>query len=179
MARLDARVRLGGWVMARAIKLDGTDHERLLKMQQAKTAHNPLTDRLFGSVAPGVQITDSTAAGQTGPLPVRIYRPENAPATPLPLVLNFHGGGWAVRVPLDAADWLCSNVARSVGAVVVSVDYRLAPTHRWPAASEDCYQAMVDVAARAAELGADGDRLAVTGDSARRPPRRRRGAHGP
>jgi acetyl esterase len=77
----------------------------------------------------------------------------------------FHRGGWTVGT-LNQADWLCSNVAAKVGAVVVSVDYRLAPGHRWPAAPEDCYAALVDVAARAAEFGADPQRLAVMGDSA-------------
>jgi acetyl esterase len=83
----------------------------------------------------------------------------------LPLVVNFHGGGWTIG-SLDMADWLCSNVAVALPAVVVSVDYRLAPQHRWPIAAEDCYVALVDVAGRAGELGADPDRLAVMGDSA-------------
>jgi acetyl esterase len=80
-------------------------------------------------------------------------------------VVNFHGGGWVLG-SLDMADWLCSNVAAQVGAVVVSVDYRLAPGHPWPAGAEDCYAALVDVVARAAEFGADPERLAVMGDSA-------------
>jgi acetyl esterase len=80
-------------------------------------------------------------------------------------VVNFHGGGWTVG-NLDASDWLCSSVAVTTRAVVVSVDYRLAPGHRFPAAPEDCYAAMVDVASRAEDLGAAPDRLAVMGESA-------------
>jgi acetyl esterase/lipase len=96
---------------------------------------------------------------------VRVYRPHRAGTDPLPLVVDFHGGGWTVG-SLDAADWLCSNVAVAMPAVVVSVDYRLAPDHRWPAAAEDCYAALVDLVDRAGALGADPARVAVMGDSA-------------
>jgi acetyl esterase len=97
--------------------------------------------------------------------PIRVYRPRRPAAGPLPLLVNIHGGGWTLG-SLDQADWLCSNVATNVGTLVVSLDYRLAPTHRWPAAPEDCYTALVDIAARGAEFGADPERLAVMGDSA-------------
>jgi acetyl esterase/lipase len=75
------------------------------------------------------------------------------------------GGGWVIG-SLEQCDWLCSNVAAKVGAVVVSIGYRTAPAHRWPAAAEDCYAAAVDTVARAAELRADPLRLSVMGDSA-------------
>ena len=81
-----------------------------------------------------VTLTDATAAGAEGPVPVRTYRPAGPSAERLPLVVNLHGGGWVLG-SLDGADWLCSSVAASVGAVVVSVGYRLAPSHRWPAAA--------------------------------------------
>ncbi|SEO74894.1 alpha/beta hydrolase [Trujillonella endophytica] len=164
MARLDLRVRILGRLLRSANSIATMDDEKIRKAQQTVVGHNPVLDLMLGAVAGGVRLTDATAAGETGPLPVRVYRPEAAEG-PLPLVVNFHGGGWVLGA-LDTADWLCSNVARSVGAVVVSVDYRLAPTHRWPAAPEDCYRALVDLAARAAEFGADGERLAVMGDSA-------------
>ena len=165
MARLDLRVILFGRLLRRAIDITTMDDDQIRRRQETELGYNRITDLVFGAVAPGVQLTDTTAAGETGPLAVRVYRPEDAPSGPLPLAVNFHGGGWVLG-SLDGGDWLCSNVARSVGAVVVSVDYRLAPTHRWPAAAEDCYAAVVDLAARAAEFGADGERLAVMGDSA-------------
>ena len=84
------------------------------------------------------------------------------PAT-RPLVLYFHGGGFVLG-QLRMGDWLCGNVAARVGAVVVSVDYRLAPRHPFPAAVEDCYAALT-WAASAQELGARG-RVAVMGESA-------------
>ncbi|RBY85408.1 alpha/beta hydrolase [Blastococcus sp. TF02A-26] len=164
MARLDLRVRVLGRLLRRANSITRMDDEQIRRAQQTVVGHNPVTDLVLGGVAAGVRITEGTAAGETGPLTVRVYRPEGRTGA-LPLVVNYHGGGWVLG-SLDTADWLCSNVARSVGAVVVSVDYRLAPAHRWPAAAEDSYRALADIWARAAEFGADGARLAVMGDSA-------------
>ncbi|MGK5683145.1 alpha/beta hydrolase [Actinoplanes sp. URMC 104] len=164
MAKIDLRVRLLGRALRRS-SIVGQSTEQILRNQKAKVSHNPVTDLLLGAVAPGVTLTDGYAAGETERLRIRTYRPRSAGDRTLPLVVNFHGGGWVVG-SLDTADWLCSNVAAAAEAVVVSVDYRLAPTHRWPAAAEDCYAALVDVAAQAAEFGADAGRLAVIGDSA-------------
>ena len=77
----------------------------------------------------------------------------------------FHGGGWTLGA-LDQSDWLCSQVCIGVGAVVVSVDYRLAPSHRFPTAVIDSLAAVTWVAEHAGELGVDGGRIAVMGDSA-------------
>jgi acetyl esterase len=164
MTRMDLRVRLVGR-LARRTSITRMDTARLQKAQTRRLGHNPVTDLLFGAVAAGVSLRDGTAKGEVRAVPVRVYRPDRAVAEPLPLVVNFHGGGWTLG-SLDAADWLCSHVAVTTGAVVVSVDYRLAPGHRWPAAAEDCYESLVDVVDRAAELGADPDRVAVMGDSA-------------
>jgi acetyl esterase len=164
MARMDLRVRVIGR-LGRLMSVTRMDDARLQRAQQQRLGHNPVIDLLFGAVADGVRLIDGTAKGEAGPVPIRVYRPDRAVAEPLPLVVNFHGGGWTLG-SLDAADWLCSQVSVTTGAVVVSVDYRLAPGHRWPAAAEDCYAALVDVVDRAAELGADPDRVAVMGDSA-------------
>ncbi|WP_106278135.1 alpha/beta hydrolase [Geodermatophilus tzadiensis] len=160
---MDLRVRLLGRALSR-LSVATMDDERLRRAQTQRIGHNPVTDLLLGGVARGVGLTDGTARGEADPVPVRTYRPAGAAGT-LPLVVHFHGGGWTLG-NLDSGDWLCSNVAATVGAVVVSVDYRLAPGHRWPAAAEDCYAALVDVVGRAAEFGADAGRVAVMGDSA-------------
>src|SRR4051812_45210205 len=138
--------------------------EQIARAQRRTVGHNPLIDLLLGGLVPGVTLSEASATGAVGSLPIRIYHPVRHARTRRPLILNIHGGGWVLG-SLDQGDWLCSNVAATLGAVVVSVDYRLAPTHRWPAAAEDCYAALVDVAARAAEFGADPTRLAVMGDS--------------
>lgn len=161
--RMDLRVRLFGRLVG-LVSVAKLDDARLARMQQRRMGHNVVTDLIFGAVATGVESTDGTAKGEVGPVPVRLYRPKGAVGA-LPMVVNFHGGGWTIG-SLDSADWLCSHVALGTHAVVVSVDYRLAPGHRYPAAAEDCYAALVDVVDRAAELGADPARVAVMGDSA-------------
>ncbi len=94
---------------------------------------------------------------------VRIYRP--AADGPLPIFVFAHGGGF-VFCDLDSHDGLCRSFANSIPAVVVSVDYRLAPEHPWPAAAEDVYTVTQWAAAHAAELGGDPTKLVVGGDSA-------------
>ena len=105
-------------------------------------------------------VNDATIAGD---VPVRIYRP--ASDVPLPVVMYAHGGGF-VFCDLDSHDGLCRNLANLLSAVVISVDYRLAPENAWPAAAEDVYAATCWAAEHAAELGGDPRRLAVGGDSA-------------
>ncbi|WP_338597672.1 alpha/beta hydrolase [Saccharopolyspora sp. SCSIO 74807] len=163
MAKLDLRVRLLGRLMKLRPVTD-LDEARLLELQQKTVPRNAATDLLFGGVANGVVLTDGTAEGETGRIAVRSYRPRGATGA-LPLVVNYHGGGWTLG-SLSQSDWLCSQVCAATGAVVVSVDYRLAPKNRWPAAPEDCYAALVDLVDRAAEFGADPERVAVMGDSA-------------
>jgi acetyl esterase len=112
------------------------------------------------------RVVDQSIPGPAGALeiPLRIYWPV-ADARGLPVIVFFHGGGW-VLCNLDTHDPLCRVMTNEVGAIVVSVDYRLAPEHRFPAAAEDAYAATRWVAANARELGADPTRLAVAGDSA-------------
>lgn len=96
---------------------------------------------------------------------VRVYRPATSSDGPVPIIVFAHGGGF-VFCDLDTHDGLCRSMANGVGAVVVSVDYRLAPEHRWPTAAEDVYAAAVWATEHAAEFGADPARLIVAGDSA-------------
>jgi acetyl esterase len=98
-------------------------------------------------------------------LPLRVYRPRTASSAPLPVVVNFHGGGFFSGDPRQS-EWWCSSIAAQAGVVVVSVDYRLAPEHPFPAATEDCYAAAQWCVDHADELRVDGTRLAVMGDSA-------------
>jgi acetyl esterase len=98
-------------------------------------------------------------------LPIRTYRPRGGRDAALPVVVNFHGGGW-VSGDAYQSEWWCAAVAARAGVLVVSVEYRLAPEHRFPVPAEDCYAATRWVAANAASLGADAARLAVMGDSA-------------
>jgi acetyl esterase len=108
-------------------------------------------------------VEDRVIAGPAGDVPVRIYTPD-APA-PRPVVAFFHGGGFVI-CSVETHDGLARRLANATGAVVVSVEYRLAPEARCPAAAEDCYAATQWVHQHAAELGADPERLMVAGDSA-------------
>ncbi|MFL8989978.1 alpha/beta hydrolase [Pseudomonas sp. QLc11A] len=112
---------------------------------------------------PMSEVHDLKVAGADGDLDARLYRPSEAPD--LPLLVYFHGGGF-VMGNLDTHDNLCRSLARQTEAVVVSVAYRLAPEHPFPAAPLDCYAATCWLVEHAAELRVDGSRLAVAGDSA-------------
>jgi acetyl esterase len=113
-------------------------------------------------VVPVASVQDGTVDGATGPLRARIYRPEGA--GPFPTVAYFHGGGWVIG-DLDTHDNMCRDLCRGARAVVVAVDYRLAPEHPFPAAVDDTAAATRWVVAHAAELGGN-PTVGVAGDSA-------------
>jgi len=97
-------------------------------------------------------VRDRTIPGPAGDLPVRVYTP--SPEAGLPLIVWFHGGGW-VTGNLDTHDQVCRMLSDETGAVVVSVDYRLAPETKFPGAVEDCVAAYEWALARGGEVGAD------------------------
>ncbi|MEU8225645.1 alpha/beta hydrolase [Kribbella sp. NPDC048915] len=107
-----------------------------------------------------VNLSIPVAAGR---VPIRIYYPAGGP--PYPAVVHFHGGGWTVG-DLDLVDVPLRALANRSGWAVISVGYRLAPEHPFPVPLDDCYRAVCWVAANAARLTVDADRLAVSGDSA-------------
>jgi len=109
------------------------------------------------------RVEDREIPGPGGPVPVRIYTPDGT--GPFAALVFFHGGGFVI-CDLDTHDGVCRALTNAAGCVVVSVGYRLAPEHKFPAAPEDCYAATRWVADRATEIGVDPGRLAVAGDSA-------------
>jgi acetyl esterase len=130
---------------------------------QARAFHVADAPAQNGPPVPVAAVADRVVPGPAGEVPVRVYIPEGS--APFPIVVFFHGGGWVIGT-LDTYDPLCRALAAAVPAVVVSVGYRLAPEHRWPAAVEDAYAATVWASRHAAELGGVQHRLAVAGDSA-------------
>lgn len=114
----------------------------------------------------GLEISDHVAPGYEGApdVAVRVYRPAGVDGT-LPAILHIHGGGF-VMGSIDREHRGCCELARSVGAVVATVEYRLAPEHPFPAGIHDCYAALVWFAAKAADLGVDPERIALFGQSA-------------
>jgi acetyl esterase len=106
---------------------------------------------------------DRTIPGPGGAIPIRVYTPEGD--GPFPCLVYFHGGGWVIG-DLEMVNAACRTLAARSNCVVVSVDYRLAPEHKYPAPLDDCFAATKWVAANGSEIGVDGTRVAVGGDSA-------------
>jgi len=123
------------------------------------------TGRLAADPPPVGRIENRTIALAGGTVPVRFYYPAGDNARPLPAYIYAHGGGFVVG-DLDMVETMCRTVCRDAGIVVASVDYRLAPEHRFPAGLEDMIGVVRHVAANGAALGIDASRLAVGGDSA-------------
>jgi acetyl esterase len=117
---------------------------------------------LGGSPEMLASVSDASAFGEPCAIALRVYRPGNASA--LPLLLYAHGGGW-VTGSLDSHDRLCRMLANRLPGVVVAVGYRCAPEHAYPAALDDFETAWRWARAHARELGADGVRFVVAGDS--------------
>ncbi len=109
-------------------------------------------------------VEDSSFPGPAGDVGIRIYRADTS-STVAPVLVWFHGGGFVIG-DLDTTDGLCRSFCARAGVDVISVDYRLAPEHPFPAAPDDCIAAFDWVQSNAAELKVDGDRIAVGGDSA-------------
>jgi acetyl esterase len=108
-------------------------------------------------------VEDVNLAGPHGPLPVRLYRPSSDPAPPA--IVFFHGGGM-IMGSIESYDHLARQLSASCSAVVASVDYRLAPEHKYPTATDEAYFATQWIHEYARDLGVDGGRIAVAGDSA-------------
>src|SRR5277367_2637026 len=114
--------------------------------------------RQMSADEPVHSVRDMKIAGPAGEIPIRIYTPDVS--KPAPALIYFHGGGWVLG-DLDSHDHVCRALANQTPCVVLSVDYRLAPELKFPAAVEDSYTALEWVAANAAELGIDPHRIAV------------------
>jgi acetyl esterase len=120
---------------------------------------------LEGRKVPVASVESLELPGPAGPLGARLYVPEDGEPSPLPMLVYLHGGGW-VRGDLDTHDNTCRFLAREAGVLVLSVDYRLAPEHPFPAAVEDAMAAFRFAQDNAGDLGADSAAIAVGGDSA-------------
>ncbi|MGE4617047.1 MAG: alpha/beta hydrolase [Gammaproteobacteria bacterium] len=137
-----------------------TDDPKLLRSGYAATTV------LYRHQTPALDsVANLVFAGPESNIPLRIYRPRTQGDAPLPALIFFHGGGWVVG-DLDTHDHMCRHLAGNSGAIVVAVDYRLAPEHKFPAPFDDALAAVHWVDSAAAELNIDPKRLAIGGDSA-------------
>jgi acetyl esterase len=157
--RLDPNVRtLLEWIAS----LDLPPLETLSAAEaRARVSENraPLT----GTMEALRSVENLRIPGPSGEIPIRVYTPEEGGNGVG--VVYFHGGGWVV-CDLDTHDVPCSGIAHRSGAVVVSIDYRRAPEHKFPAAVDDSYAALLWVAANTSRLGIDPNKICVCGDSA-------------
>jgi acetyl esterase len=137
---------------------------RLSADEGVDVARQRLRDLPRRSFHPELRVQDRTIDGPAGPINIRIYWPPTDHAAP-PVLVFFHGGGF-IAGDLDTHDGTCRQHAVGADAVVVSVDYRLAPEHPYPAAVDDAWAATQWVAEHGSAIDADASRLAVAGDSA-------------
>lgn len=141
-----------------------SDPVHVLTPETARAQQRKRTTWANGDPEPIAEVVDRSVPGPLGPIPVRVYTPVETGA-PLPVLAFFHGGGW-VTCDLDSHDVLCRAIARRGECVVVSVDYPLAPEHKFPAGLDACWAVTQWLSKNAAEFGADSGRIAVGGDSA-------------
>jgi acetyl esterase len=145
-----------------ALASSGVATLETMSIEEAREAMRASSD-LLGPGEPVARVEDRMIAGAEGNIPIRIYDPVGTGS--VPAVIMFHGGGWVVG-SIETHDAYCRDLANAAQLMVVSVDYRLAPEHRYPAAAEDAYAATKWIAEHGGEIGADGSRLATIGDSA-------------
>lgn len=164
-SKMALRTRLFGAIERRTSSVISADADfPTLRAKRLKLQRSKIGGWIFGTADHSAQIEDRVIAVDGRDIPMRFYRPVG-PTVGLPVVINFHGGGW-VRGNIEQSEWACSRIAVRAGVVVVSVTYRLAPEHLFPAGLEDCWAATTWLHTHAASLGIDAEQMSVMGDSA-------------
>jgi acetyl esterase len=148
--------------LLQAIAAEGRPPLHMLEVDEARAAGEEMR-LLSGDPIPVGSVRDISIVVDAASIGARVYTPEGE--GPHPAVVFFHGGGWVI-CSLDTHDNVARAICRDAAAVVVSVDYRMAPEHLFPTAALDCFAATKWVADNAASLDVDAGRLAVCGDSA-------------
>ena len=140
--------------------------DTVLTIQQQRKAADDMMPGLMTLSEKGPEVAEvrnRVVPGPHGEVPVRVFTPEGT--GPFPVYVSFHGGGWWMgNIAMTESE--CRHIVRDVGCVVVSIDYHLAPEHKFPIPLEDCYAATTWVVEHAAELDVDADRVVVGGGSA-------------
>ena len=151
------------WYYNRFIKVDHQSMSAEDMRLSVNARSSKVKKILNGSFIPVFKTEDRSVPGRAGDIPVRLYFPNEK--KDLPVITYFHGGGFVIY-GLDSHDHVCRRLCRDNEAVVVSVDYRLAPEHKFPASVYDCYDALIWVSQNVASLNGSADKLIVLGDSA-------------
>jgi acetyl esterase/lipase len=152
--------------LVRQLAASGFRPAHQIPLEESRRGLTAMALQMAGPKVAVHAVEDRTLPGPGGALPIRIYSPRAIGAGErLPAVMFFHGGGFYLG-NLATHDHVCRRLCAKAGVVVVAVDYRLAPEHKFPAAVEDCHAALAWAAGNAAVLGIDPQRIAVAGDSA-------------
>jgi len=157
-AQLDDQTR----AFVAEIEAAGAPPIATMSPSDARALQRTFVPQLAGALEAVAQLSDRDIPGPAGPIPIRVYTPD---ARPLGVLVFLHGGGWTIG-SIDTADAACRALSRRTPCTVVSVGYRLAPEHRFPAAFEDAAAAARWAVANADALGRDATRVAIGGDSA-------------
>ncbi|MDI2032413.1 alpha/beta hydrolase [Saccharopolyspora sp. TS4A08] len=160
----DQELALDAQLLLKLQKITGQTGLSAATAAKARAGMTHATKITSRAPLPGVVVAERTIPSPHGDLPARLYRPKELTETG-PLLVFYHGGGWVIG-DLDSHDDLCRFLAKNAGIRVLSVDYRLAPEHPFPAALDDAMAAYTYAVDNAAELGSSGDAIAVGGDSA-------------
>jgi acetyl esterase len=148
-----------------AFKAAGRPKLETLSAQEARDASKMGREIVQPDPPELASVEDITVPTPDGPIPVRVYKPKTLAKSPAPALIFYHGGGWVI-CDLDSHDVVCRQMADQAGFMVFSVDYRLAPEHKFPAAAIDCIAATSWIVDNAAKFGIDTSRLFAGGDSA-------------
>ena len=163
--RIDGQqLALDAQLLLRMQKLTGQTHLAMPDHEDARRAMSTSSNVVRKTVVRGVEVTDREIPTAEGALGARLYRPDEVTGTS-GLMVFYHGGGWVLG-DLDSHDDLCRFLAKRAGIRVLSVDYRLAPEHPFPAAVDDALAAYQWAVEHASELGTTRESVAVGGDSA-------------
>jgi len=156
---LDEEVRK----LLKQFEAEGIPSASTLPVPEARKLNNTMARRLSGPPVRVAMIQDLMVPTPEGKILVRVYRP-NADSN-LPALVFLHGGGWVIG-DLDCYDWLCRSITVATGCVLFSVDYRLAPEHKFPTAVEDSYWVTRWISENGSAQNIDPERIAIGGDSA-------------
>jgi acetyl esterase len=136
-----------------------------LSPEEGRVVFRAMMELIGPKDVPIGKVENTAMPGPRGNIALRVYTPVAAGGEPLPALVYFHGGGFVIG-DLETHDGLCRQFANEGGFRVIAVDYRLAPEHKFPAALDDAFAAVMWIEANASKLGVDANRIAVGGDSA-------------
>lgn len=151
--------------LLRTIRESGRPELQTLQPAEARATYMEGVRMLSGPQVAVAKIAEAACESDVGPIPIRLYYPPRDDGLPLPLVVYFHGGGWCFG-SIESHDSVCRTLCAGAGCIVASVEYHLAPEHKFPQAVNDAVAASSWAVENAAAIGADQARIVLAGDSA-------------